>query len=56
MLALHADGAQIPALGLGTFELPPADAKVVVAHALEVGWRHIDTLQTYMNEEAATAA
>ena len=52
MQTIHANGAKIPALGFGTFELEPADAQAMVAHALKVGYRHIDTAQAYQNEEA----
>ncbi len=47
-----ANGAEIPALGFGTFELEPADAEAMVEHALRVGYRHIDTAQMYDNEES----
>jgi len=49
---INANGAKIPALGFGTFELEPAEAESMVAHALEVGYRHIDTAQMYKNEQA----
>ncbi|MES1951339.1 aldo/keto reductase [Salinisphaera sp. S4-8] len=52
MQYINANGAKIPAIGFGTFELEPADAESMVAHALEVGYRHIDTAQMYKNEEA----
>jgi diketogulonate reductase-like aldo/keto reductase len=52
MQHINANGAKIPALGFGTFELEPAEAESMVAHALEVGYRHIDTAQAYNNEEA----
>lgn len=52
MQYVNANGATIPALGFGTFELAPADAEAMVAHALGVGYRHIDTAQMYDNEEA----
>jgi len=52
MQYVNANGAEIPALGFGTFELEPADAESMVAHALETGYRHIDTAQMYDNEEA----
>jgi diketogulonate reductase-like aldo/keto reductase len=52
MQHVNANGAKIPAIGFGTFELEPADAESMVAHALEVGYRHIDTAQMYKNEEA----
>ena len=47
-----ANGAEIPALGFGTFELEPGDAEAMVEHALRVGYRHIDTAQMYDNEES----
>ena len=52
MQHVNANGAKIPAIGFGTFELEPADAESMVAHALDVGYRHIDTAQMYKNEEA----
>ena len=36
MQYVNANGATIPALGFGTFELAPADAEAMVAHALGV--------------------
>lgn len=47
-----ANGATIPAIGFGTFELEPKDAETMVGHALKIGYRHIDTAQMYKNEEA----
>lgn len=52
MQYVNANGATLPALGFGTFELAPDDARTMVAHALEVGYRHIDTAQAYNNEAA----
>lgn len=52
MYYVKPNGAEIPALGFGTFELEPADAEAMVAHALDIGYRHIDTAQMYNNEEA----
>tara|TARA_B100002019_G_scaffold169545_1_gene146602 strand:+ start:378 stop:554 length:177 start_codon:yes stop_codon:yes gene_type:complete len=49
---VNANGARIPALGFGTFELEPADAEAMVQHALKVGYRHIDTARMYDNEAA----
>lgn len=48
----RANGVDIPSLGFGTFQLEPADARRMVAHALKVGYRHIDTAQMYDNEDA----
>jgi len=43
--------AQIPALGFGTFRLLGDVCEASVLHALDVGYRHIDTAQIYKNEE-----
>lgn len=43
-------GAEMPTLGLGVYQLEPADAARVVAEGLEVGYRLIDTAQMYRNE------
>lgn len=45
-----AGGARIPALGFGTFRLSDEEAERLVAHALELGYRHLDTAQGYRNE------
>lgn len=42
------DGLQIPRLGLGVYLTQSADA---IKHALQFGYRHIDTAQWYENEE-----
>lgn len=46
------DGNKIPAIGFGVF-LIPADGSTYTAvrEALEVGYRHIDTAQAYLNEK-----
>ena len=44
------DGREIPQLGLGVFLVKPGEAERVVADALEVGYRHIDTARIYDNE------
>lgn len=43
-------GEPVPALGLGTWQLRGAACIQGVAHALAVGYRHIDTAQLYENE------
>ncbi len=43
-------GAQIPAIGLGTFRLTGASAVQSIAGALSLGYRHIDTAAMYENE------
>jgi 2,5-diketo-D-gluconate reductase A len=44
------DGVQIPQLGFGVWQVPPADAAEVVREAFRAGYRHIDTAQMYENE------
>ncbi len=48
-LALH-DGAEIPQIGFGTFQIPRAETTEAVIRALEAGYRHIDTASVYGNE------
>lgn len=50
MRTIQAGGASIPALGFGTFQMAGDDVVRMVSHALEVGYRHIDTAQGYRNE------
>lgn len=52
MHTIEANGAQIPAIGLGTWDLRGETCAKSVAHALKVGYRHIDTAQMYANEAA----
>jgi 2,5-diketo-D-gluconate reductase B len=56
MLYVETHGARIPALGLGTFRLDGRTAGRMVAYALEIGYRHIDTAQMYGNEAEVGAA
>ena len=50
--AIVVDGNRIPLLGFGTWMLEPADARRMVAEALRIGYRHIDTAWIYKNEQA----
>ena len=45
------DGQRIPQFGLGTWQTPDDEAARVVADAIAVGYRHIDTAAVYHNEE-----
>lgn len=44
-------GGEIPLLGLGTWQSEGDDAYTSVLHALETGYRHIDTATGYGNED-----
>ena len=44
------DGRTIPQLGFGVFQIEPVNTARAVGHALDVGYRHIDTAQMYGNE------
>jgi diketogulonate reductase-like aldo/keto reductase len=50
--AITVDGHAIPLLGFGTWMLTPEDARRMVAEALRIGYRHIDTAWIYHNEAA----
>lgn len=52
MHSVEANGAAIPAIGLGTSQLRDAVCVDMVATALKVGYRHVDTATMYGNEEA----
>ncbi|MGD7705772.1 aldo/keto reductase [Microlunatus sp. Y2014] len=45
-----ASGAALPLLGFGTWQIPEEQAPAAVAHALQVGYRHLDTATRYRNE------
>ncbi len=52
MFDVSANGANIPALGFGTFRMPDADVHRILPEALKLGFRHVDTAQIYKNEAA----
>jgi 2,5-diketo-D-gluconate reductase B len=47
---ITANGARIPLLGLGTWELRGRSCAGMVEQALRLGYRHIDTAEMYDNE------
>lgn len=50
MKIIEANGARIPALGLGTYTLKDETCVRLVAQGIEDGYRHIDTARMYGNE------
>jgi 2,5-diketo-D-gluconate reductase B len=50
MILVEAHGARIPAVGLGTMTLKEALCVDIVATALKLGYRHLDTAERYGNE------
>ena len=50
------NGIKMPMAGIGTFLLTPEEADTSVLHALEEGYRLIDTANAYMNEKAVGRA
>ena len=45
------NGVEIPANGFGVYQVRKEDCKKSVLAALKAGYRHIDTAQSYFNEE-----
>jgi len=50
METVSARGDEVPALGLGTWQLTGEQCYESVSTALELGYRHLDTAQMYENE------
>jgi 2,5-diketo-D-gluconate reductase A len=50
------DGASIPQLGFGVFQIPPRETARATEAALEAGYRHIDTAEMYGNERGVGEA
>jgi diketogulonate reductase-like aldo/keto reductase len=50
------NGVEMPALGFGVFQTPPAETVDAVETALRTGYRHIDTAAAYANEREVGAA
>ena len=55
MKNVSANGAEIPAIGLGTWELRGDECAKLVETALRNGYTHIDTAQMYQNEREVGA-
>lgn len=45
------NGVKMPKLGFGVFQIPKEDCERCVLDAIKAGYRHIDTAQSYFNEE-----
>ncbi|WP_313814806.1 aldo/keto reductase [Glutamicibacter sp.] len=50
------DGNSIDQLGYGVWQVPDAEAEIVVGKAIDAGYRHIDTARIYGNEEGVGRA
>ena len=50
------NGVKMPRLGYGVYQLPDVDCERCVREAIDVGYRSIDTAQSYGNEEAVGRA
>lgn len=44
------DGAHIPQLGFGVYQVKPDETASAVKTALDIGYRHVDTAEMYQNE------
>jgi 2,5-diketo-D-gluconate reductase A len=44
------DGRSLPALGIGTYQLPDSQAGAIVRHAIDLGAKMVDTAAIYQNE------
>ena len=51
MIEKTIQGEEVPALGLGTWQLTGRKCRTGAAHALDLGYCHIDTAQIYDNED-----
>lgn len=48
-------GYAIPVLGFGVYQTPAAEAKNIVAEAVKIGYRHVDSAAVYRNEGPSAA-
>ena len=45
------NGVEMPILGFGVYQIPKEDTKRCILDAIKVGYRAVDTAQSYFNEE-----
>lgn len=50
------NGVKMPVLGYGVYQVTKSECERCVLDALNVGYRHIDTAQSYFNEEEVGSA
>lgn len=51
------NGLEIPVVGFGTWKMPQGpETRDIVRHAIDIGYRHIDTAAVYGNEESVGEA
>ena len=50
------NGIKMPMLGYGVYQITKGECERCVMDALRVGYRHIDTAQSYFNEEEVGSA
>lgn len=50
------NGVVMPQLGYGVYQIPKSECERCVLDALDVGYRLIDTAQSYFNEEEVGSA
>ena len=50
------NGVEMPILGFGVYQVPPDETEAAVTHALEAGYRSLDTAAAYQNEDAVGRA
>ncbi|KAF3921305.1 hypothetical protein ABW21_db0208225 [Orbilia brochopaga] len=55
-LPLSSGKGSIPQLGYGVYQCPAAKTTATTLHALQTGYRHVDTAGIYRNEHAVVAA
>lgn len=50
------NGVRMPMVGYGVYQVPPQECERCVLDALQVGYRSLDTAQSYFNEEQVGSA